>query len=1059
MTNRRFNIGRQGEQLMNENLFNAYNRIKYIGNGLNVPIQQYQAPIPDYSLWINRATGNDVLNVYNQASRTWSPAFEGYYHPINLKEQPLYPVEGQLFIDSNGVLRYYEDKQWKVVGAASANDLSSMLIGISNFLIMPNMSKLNDINRNYHVPAARVGKLFDNKKFIPKDEYNEASSIRIIYPREDGSAPEEKVSWVHVNPAFLCGARKRLIKVLDKDNYFISTPTTNTEFYGYKLGNPAGTLLRYMQDYGNNESISSDSTDTISDYRIVNQGIQLLNNGRKFDFIYAITYKFDTIESSAGNVLIGSSTIGDNNQVYVGQIAGFPLVFLGGLYYEQGEYVYDAREGTLTFENTDITNDMDLTVAAFADVVRYPAQGEYEGLKRQQIPPFDVTVTKDNVDSEGNIIVQHEYLKQAKSFKHPIAFVQGVATLYDTDYGITDEIELDADLGQIKVFNFGPIEDNDEVKILIADIGDAEMSGGRITDNKIINSEITDDKKYLVFINGICTAPSDHEVYNGYIEIDDLLEDTQYILMSLDKGNTGIDLLFDSTVAYFTFQIDDHNQASVYNDCNMVTSYVTSADDSINGLLLDRLSIQTKSIGEETYSTGEILSLRDYADEDASTYVYKIFNANGDYQWTTYEEEYGNAEMLQLDQMLVQLNGPGSVSIISNDKLKGKNITYYAYSYANETDEPILKGTDTYKYAVKDHIADTTIPDMQDFYVRRTYFYTPTGKGVLGTYVNGVQVRSYDDEHVECKYHIPTHTNINFKKTWGNQCDLYDLIKAIDDTTTIDKLIEMKNGEFSEELKDYSITDSLLARFKSLHNALIEMETNNPLNYFVERIEQGESFSVNRDWCTFANRYTPFNNTYTSNSYIGPGMVDIYLNGVMLDRSSYSIFDSCNVILNDLDVAGGSDEFDFDDSDSHRLIKYYIKKYDPDTNRTIGEVKRFYCETPDEVLIEYRPDTSLRKTSYEIKEVTYDTGVLPYEDYEFPNSLINTKDEIKIWIDGILYTGGYEIKNKDIILKNSPLQTDPIRLYFDTHPDTYREWRKDNGEYIYRRSRIIFEWR
>ena len=303
MTNRRFNIGRQGEQLMNENLFNAYNRIKYIGNGLNVPIQQYQAPIPDYSLWINRATGNDVLNVYNQASRTWSPAFEGYYHPINLKEQPLYPVEGQLFIDSNGVLRYYEDKQWKVVGAASADDLSSMLMGISNFLIMPNMSQLTATARDYVVPSAAVGKLFDNKKFIPKDEYDEPNGgIRIIYPKTDGSAPEEKVSWVHVNPAFLCGARKRLIKVLDKDNYFISTPTTNTEFYGYKLGNPAGTLLRYMQDYGNNESISSDSTDTISDYRIVNQGIQLLNDGCKFDFIYAITYKFDTIESSVGNV-------------------------------------------------------------------------------------------------------------------------------------------------------------------------------------------------------------------------------------------------------------------------------------------------------------------------------------------------------------------------------------------------------------------------------------------------------------------------------------------------------------------------------------------------------------------------------------------------------------------------------------------------------------------------------------------------------------------------------------------------------------------------------------
>ena len=91
--------------------------------------------------------------------------------------------------------------------------------------------------------------------------------------------------------------------------------------------------------------------------------------------------------------------------------------------------------------------------------------------------------------------------------------------------------------------------------------------------------------------------------------------------------------------------------------------------------------------------------------------------------------------------------------------------------------------------------------------------------------------------------------------------------------------------------------------------------------------------------------------------------------------------------------------------------------------------------------------------------MTYDTEVLSYDDYEFPNSLINTKDEVKIWIDGILYTGGYEIRNRDIILKNSPLKIDPIKLYFDTHPDEYKEWKKVNGEYYYRRSRIIFEWR
>ena len=1060
MADRRFNLGRQGEQLMNDKLFKAYNRIKYIGNGLNTPRQEYQAPIQDYSLWVSRLTGKDVLNVYNQASRTWSPMFEGYYHPINLREQPLYPVEGQLMIDNNGVLRYYEDKQWKVVGAANADDLSSALMGVDNFLIMPNMAPLTGTTRDYVVPVARVGKLFDNKKFIPKDEYFE-NNIRITYPRTDGS-PEERVSWVHVNPAFLYDTRKRLIKIIDSikdNNYYVSTPTTNTEFYGFTLGNPTGTLLRYIQNYSNNEDISSETTDTVSDYRIVTGGIQLINEGRNYDYIYAITYKFDTIETSVGSVLTGTATIGGNNQVYVGQISGFPLVFLDGTYYEQDEYTYDATQGTLTFNDEEnITNEMDLTVAAFADVVRYTLV-EYPNTERQQRPPFELTVTSDNVDENGTIFIQHEYLRQAAQFKHPIAFVQGVATLYNTDYGITDEIELDGTAGQIRIFDFGPIENGDEVKILVADIGDAEMSGGFTTNNRIVDSRITEDSKYLVFINGICTSPSDHTVYNGYIEIDDLQEGIQYILMSLDKGNTGIDLLFDSSIAYFTFQIDDHNEASVYNDCNMVVSYIHSDDDSANGVLIDKTSLQKYALGEESYSTGEITILRDINEEDASTYVYKIFNVNGDYQWTTYADEFGNAEMLQLEQMILQLNGTGSISIISNDAVRDKEITYYAYSYADETDEPILKGTDKYRLAVKDHLEDANIPETQDFYVRRTYFYSPTGKGILGTYVNGVQMRSYDDEQVECKYHIPTHENINFNKSWGNKCDLYNLIKAVDSTTSMVDLEQMKAGEFSEELRDFSITESLLSRLQSLHETVVELETNNRLDYYVERIEEGESFSVNRDWCTFANRYTPFDNTYTGTSYIGPGNVDIYLNGVMLDRSSYSIFDSRNVILNEISVAGGSDEYDINKPDTHRLIKYYVEKYDPDTDKVTGEVKRVYCESPDEIMIEYRPDTTLRKTSYEIKETTYDTGVFMYEDYEFPNSLLNTKDEIKIWIDGILYTGGYEIKNKNIVLKNSPLQPDPIRLYFDSHPDTYKEWKAKNGEYSYKRSRVIFEWR
>ena len=173
---------------------------------------------------------------------------------------------------------------------------------------------------------------------------------------------------------------------------------------------------------------------------------------------------------------------------------------------------------------------------------------------------------------------------------------------------------------------------------------------------------------------------------------------------------------------------------------------------------------------------------------------------------------------------------------------------------------------------------------------------------------------------------------VTIKEKLLNRANLYtDKIEP--EMKNIKQLIEMKNGAYREQLRDFSITDDLLDRFKGLHNALIDIENNNPLNYYVERIEQKENFSVDRNWCTFADRYTTFDNTYRSKTYMGPGNVDVYLNGVMLDRTSYSIFDSCNVILNDLNVAGGSDEFDLNDPDTHRLIKFYINQYDPNTNK------------------------------------------------------------------------------------------------------------------------------
>ena len=1072
MADRRFNIGRQGEQFLDPNSFKAFNRIKYIGNGPEIPVQERQAPIQDYSLWVDRSTNSDVLKAYHQDSQIWKPMFEGYYHPANLKEQPLNPIEGQVFIDDNGTIRYYEDKQWKVASAATLTNLSSVAAGLSYFLIMPDVKPITGTDRDYVVPHIATGKLFDNKQYVSTEKFDGAE-IKITYPLTEGSKPKEKVSWVHVNPNYLYGIRKRFIKVIDaikNNNWFINVTTTNTEFYGFKKGQPYGALMRYIQGY-DSDDINAEITDTVSDYRKVSGGIQLINNGRKYDYIYAITYSFDAVDNDRWGVLHhGNTVIGSNNDVYVGQIRGVPLVFVDGTYLEQEYYNYSAVNGDLqdagmlSFLGDGITNTMDLVVAAFADVVRN-TDPQYDNLEWQDKPIFEVTATSKNI-SNNTLTIQHEYLKQAANFKHPIVFVQGIAGFYDPDYGFNDEVEIDKTTGKVKVFDFGPIASGEEVQILVADIGDAKISSGVIgEDLKIHHENISNLEKYIVFVNGICTSPTDHEVYEDYLTIAELDGEScvgmRYELLALDKGDAGIDLLFDSQVSNFTFQIKDNQAANVYNDCDTAITYVYDNNGSVNGILIDKTCLQTAISSDRSYSVGEILDVVDENDENAFSYIYKIYNTDGTLSWKNFEDEFGYEALAEMDSMVTQFNGPGSISIISNDILKDKNIAYYAYTFANEMDEVITSGKNKdCKIAMKDHREDAKIPETQDFYVSRTQLYTPPGKGILGTYVNGVQVPSTDSETTLCKFSVDTPVSIGFNKTWGTECDLYNLLKAITDNTTLAQLQNMKKEKFSNELKDYSLNETLLERLKSLSRVIKECESGNELFYFVEKIEAGETYSVNRDWLYHGDRYTTFDNTYNAHNYIGPGSVDVYLNGVMLDKSSYSVFNNNNIILNDLAVAGGSDEYDKDIPNTHNLIKYYVTEYDEDKGKDVGVVKHLHCETPDELLVEYRPDTTIRKVSYEVKQTTYDSnGVFMYEDYEFPDSLLRTKDVIKIWIDGILYTGGYHIQNKNIVLNDSPLQLDPIKQYFDTHPDTYRAWKIKNGEYSYRRSRVIFEWR
>lgn len=1031
---RKFNIGKQNEFLMNAQLFNAYSSIKYLCNGNTKPTKDKQAEIVNGSIWNDTSSNKNILKKYDSVSNTWQPFFKDYYHPASTTQQPTDPVDGQIWIDLNGVIRYYDSNtlQWKVAFAKTTNEADNTRASLTNFQIMPNLSELVGFSKNYSVPDVSIGKLFDffetkdnvlnvvktrNSKIVFDSNYTTSNQNVSFYYNPTTDSTRVGLSWVHVNPTFLNGCTKRLIKV-NKATYIIETTTNNTEFYGFKLGSPTGTFLRNVttEFSGQNIDLNNISKDLKSDYAIINGGIKLINTATEYDFIYAITYHFaDSYSNHMGNLIKNKVTIGTTNQVYIGSINDTPILFLDGVYQEQSTYQYVQDTGVVTFNGSTITEYMDMLAVSFARV-----------LKDTNGSPLDLTITNSNIIN-NDIVYSHDKLTTISTFTHPIALVGGIAG-HMSYTGITDQVSISGNT--ITIRNFGPIDTGDSVSIMIVDTGTSYTSSGITTSNSIVDPTITIDGKYLVFIEGLCIGNSEMEVSNGKILLNGDLTNKEYYLISLNEQNDGTYLMFDSPVSYYTIQIDDKNTNTMYNDASMVIAYANNTSTNKNGILIDQNFLKVAKDSYTKYVTGQILNIKTENEVGDPYYEYCIYNMDGTYTWKSFEKLYGTSDLQKLQDMITQFNGKGSLSIMSNTSLVGSELTYYSYTYADILDEPLVSGDRNCLINVKNH-ASTPI---QDFYSNRTQTFYPN-KGCVSTYVNGIFTIPTDYLSTQCKFSINTPTSSGFVN-WKDR-DLYSILKNINDDTTLEYLNSLN-------LQEYYFTDELLEQMKVLAKAIKQMESTNNLHYIIERTEEGETYAANRIICGPQDRYEAFDNTYTSSVYFGPGSINVYLNGVLLERSSYSIFDNHNVILNDIQTAGGSDELDREDPSTWNLVKYY--------DAESGEVKKVYCESADELIVELRPDTSIKKSTYTIKDVSYDTQAFDIIEYNFPSSLVNSKDLIKIYINGILYDGSYAIENGVITLKDAPLQVNPLKVYLDSHKEIKYE-NELSGD------KVTFEWR
>ena len=1138
---RKFNIGRQGEQLLNEEWHSLFMSLKYLNYNRYKNVEEEdinperQTNIPDHALKLQKERGADILKAFYPtygSNGEWKPIFDRYYHPANTQKPDDINnvVDYQLCIDpESGAIMYWDPSQrsWLVARAQEYNGELASFNGL-NFQFISDLEQAkNQSGANtgfFPVPYVKYGKLFASKNlnnifdrgyYVNISDYSPETGeiIDNNYSGVNGCAITihddslQDLSWVHINASRLTNIDKRLIET-PKDGY-INISSIQTEFYGFKAdsknmvgGNRLGTLLIR----GNKESDLDNGYDFIN----VVGGIQLskeIYKDKKYDFIYALTYIFDDYPSNYGYVTTGMSSVGQNYQIYIGNKIEAPIsLFLDGLALEKtnefGETIYshNPNEGVITFsdeEDADIINNMQMAVLAF------PKKSEefliVNGGSGVIVNEGSVTVkvTIDIIDGNTKGVVP--------GYIQPMVFCSGIGlqetTIFE-DFTV-NEVKYNSSKTQATITL--EIKDlklpNEPIKGFIADIGHSFISKGALKYGETeYHEEIKADIDYVVFINGLLLTPTngDMSIRDGYIQImnaEDTFDTyTDYIVMEIDNNDDNkIGLVYDDTVSYYSVRIDDGGDKAVYNDCNDAVVYIE------NGIILDQAAIERPLNAVEGYYKANQI-IRVPVDDNNSSYKYYKY----DYSQNDPEEITDKDKIELIEYMIGYYTTTGSIHLLGNDKgWEGCAMSYYAYSYANTIDEPLTYGR-RYNLAIPINLDN----ELQIYEGNASRFDAwNINCESLSTYINGliIENKEIDDNYnglirnYELKYpkfNIPTD-----KEYYGKDAELhlifdqmYNKYKEIKDkkeeninySLSFETIIDGENiidwPLIGKTVRNYFRTELLAKEALQLAVYINEDMQNESTSYVIERLERDEFQSAYRDFIYLdvgegkdhGQIFKTINDTIEVDFNLAPSTLNVYQNGVLLKPSDYCRFNNNKIMFN-VDVCGLQQLPDLDNMmksiPDHVTIdvinelqnKLYLSK----NVLRIIEDTAYYIPTSnrDTILIEKREDTSIRTVTYEVLTSSYKTYEFTQDYYDIPESLLNTADYIKIYINGVRYEGEYILTRtggvKGIkLLESNCLVIDPLYEYFNRHFEELENYKKTyNKDYIRQKDEITFEWR
>jgi hypothetical protein len=816
--------------------------------------------------------------------------------------------------------------------------------------------------------------------------------------------------------------------------------------------------------------------------------------------------------------------------MWVGPVAGIPVVFMDGLYLEhydeQGASIYTYENENIIFAGNDVLDNMQIMVISFPKVNTYKdgygidqpkeytikasdIRNRYEICQAEDLGALQVvsmamentsTISysdvilqtpdlKDKIDDSMKFYVRMSNIKDAviqgdpgdtlfdkENFPNPLIFYNGLAGYTFVD----NEVSIDYEKRIITIHDYGQVFDeiNDDDRLTEKDprdlstvfavsLGENNYKGyGILEDGVLYDETISVENDYIVIVDGIVMSPynDDITVEDGKITITDatvaLDSECTFIQLTRDNDNLiddtdAILCIYDDMFAPYSIPIVNKNamnKSNAYDDCD---SAVVMCGP---GVLVDREAIQREFNSNDTFIGGQIIKVRKQSVTDDEIYEWRMYTYSNEY--VVLDDMEDAQTIYDCEHMITYYINDGTV-LLNPVKIDDQPVTVYAYTYVDSVDEKLLRGKRLIPIEVKGHSKNAT--GICTYSTNRTHLYD-VGVNALSVYVNGVMIPHTEKPTTDVKgdlFYVNEQLSslfISFINRYDKQetdnrfsnQDMYNVLMAINEDTVLTDEIQVQTNNIIDHclVMKYFNSDHQLEQAKKLKKYILNEMRNNSLIYFIENVEGNEFVSCHRLWNLPRNENGNLPNSYVSSTRLIPGIINVYVNGVLLEKDDYAVFDN-NKIMIGFDLVGGQEILPKNKGD-------YAHPYRVLTDEGFKYIE---CESDDIVTLEVRDDMTIKKRTYNVKDVSYETHTFDILDYDYPTSLMYSKDIVKIYINGVLYDGDYTNIDGVITLLECDLEEDPLYNYLRMNPSAMREYEEKYGEYIKHEDTITFEWR